>query len=105
ELPSGFLEKNPVLRRAQPVPYVRSNLTKGETHDQNRTLQVQTPAHDSRSLRWNPFHYRVERICPEPPAAVDGLWCCPDDAAGGSRARHRNGFEHSDRRRSRTEPG
>src|SRR6266480_4864075 len=96
--------KKPILRRAQPVPYVRSNLTKGETHDQNRTLQVRIPAHDSRSLRWNPSHYCVERICPDPRAAVDGHWCCPAAGGGGSRARHRNGFEHSDRRRSRTEP-
>src|SRR5438067_4308306 len=96
--------KNPVLRRAQPVPYVRSNLTKGETHDQNRTLQVRITAHDSRSLRWNPSHYRVEHICSKPRAAVDGHWCCPDAARGGSRAHHRNGFEHSDGRRSGTYP-
>ena len=41
-------------------------------------MEVRIPARDSRSLRWNPSHYRVERICPEPPAAVDGHWCCPD---------------------------
>jgi len=73
------------LRKIQPY------LTKGETHDQNRTLQVRIPAHDSRSLRRNPSHHRLKRICPEPPAAVDGHWCCPDAGGGGSRARHRNG--------------
>src|SRR5262245_54567046 len=103
-------EENPILRGAQPVRHVRSNLTKGETHVQKRALQVRILSHGSSRLRWNPSHYRVERICTERRADVAGDWSCPDPAAAGrtgttrhgSRARHRNGFEHSNGRRSWT---
>src|SRR5262245_30589019 len=97
-------EENPILRGAQPVLHVRSNLTKGETHVQNRALQVRILSHGSSRLRWNSSHYRVERICTERRADVAGDWCYPDPAAArdGSGARHRNGIEHSNSRRSWT---
>ena len=73
--PRFYVGRSLTLRRIQP------NLTKGETHDQNRTFQVRIPAHDSRSLRWNPSHYRVERICAEPPPTSTDIGAAPTPSA------------------------